>query len=101
MKYLINNDGDEDNDLYYPIALSPTILEKCGFIKTQNPYHYDTWTKEYIHVLVKSKIELTHLDDGMFVYLSGNLNIHFYYLHHLQNFWRDITRETLHIKFEK
>lgn len=100
IQYILDNEYIEDNDLYYPIKLTPEVLDKCGFIKKIQPYHYDIWYKEYIHVAVKSKVELTHLDDGMFGYIEGNLNVHFYYLHHLQNFWKDIARKELDIKFQ-
>ena len=96
IEYLIEHNGIDEDDLYYPIKLTPEILLKCGFERVQEGY-WEYYSKEYTHVCVKNKFVLTGLDTNMFGYLEGNLNVHFYYLHHLQNFWRDITRTELEL----
>ena len=71
-----------------PIPLTPEILEKCGFAKTNMADGYKRYTKQGV------SIDLPYFE---FVYNDGDSNVEIKHLHQLQNLVHALTGEELEV----
>lgn len=101
------NDNEEDAKLYEPIPLTPEILEKAGFVISEDlgdMIYYQLPDKTYGYGVCFDHEDLSFYryhtinDSNSFEYLIYD-SIHFQYLHQLQNLFFALCGEELQIKF--
>ena len=82
-----------------PIVLSPDILEKCGFRKTQegNMALPEVWSRNYQKRVVINTIDISIRGSDEIYWIEGNTIVELYSLHQLQNLIHALTGEELSI----
>lgn len=82
-----------------PIVLSPDILEKCGFRKTQegNMALPEVWSRNYQKRVVINTIDISIRGSDEIHWIEGNTIVELYSLHQLQNLVHALTGEELSI----